>query len=152
MQLSKHRFGVRQFMNISELKKHIKNLFLLLKPYLLPPHHRKVTNKLLFLAGTLLVDDYLLGGVLRWLLASLIQNYFPNVDQISTGSEGGKWGVVIIISVLIFSAVIHLIDTKQGPSLNSQETGRQKRDKKLYEQLNQTGFTGDSLVPILRRE
>lgn len=79
-----------------------------------PSHHRKITRTVVAVGATLLVDGYLLDGLLQWLVRFAVAQFagMPTPEWTDVSGDAARWpGVVVIGLGLFFSISVLLIET-----------------------------------------
>lgn len=90
-----------------------KTLDFLLKVWF-PSHHRKITRTVVAVGAALLLDGYLLDGLLQWLVRFAVAQFagMPTPEWSDVSGDAARWpGVVVIGLGLLFSVVVLLIET-----------------------------------------
>lgn len=90
-----------------------KTLDFLLKVWF-PSHHRKITRTVVAVGAALLLDGYLLDGLLQWLVRFAVAEFsgMPTPEWSEVSGDAARWpGVVVIGLGLLFSVIVLLIET-----------------------------------------
>lgn len=112
-----------------------------IKPYIFPQHHRKVTTTALTIGSILIVDGYFFGGLIQWAAISFISEHIgrtpPNFQEVS--GDGKLYGTIIILSTLLYSFFIHLVDSaskwQSYYHLADNRNNRLRKDKNIFEEF-----------------
>lgn len=137
----------------------LEDLWQLLLRLLFPQHHRKVTTTVVGIGALLLLDGYLLQGLIAWLaqimLAKLTGATPPTfADASADGSVMA--GVALIGMALIYSVLVLIVETSEAKNLREDAARASaeiavaaqnvlRRDKRLYEDFLSDFRTGGAL-------
>jgi len=91
----------------------VKNIGKFLVRLLFPAHHRKVTNTVIAIGAALILDSYLLNGLIAWLVQLLVASYTNTEPPIwgEADSNAGIWGGVILIGLsLLYSFAVYAVE------------------------------------------
>lgn len=137
----------------------IADLWQLLLRLLFPHHHRKVTTTVVGIGALLLLDGYLLQGLIAWLAQIMLAKFTgATPPTFADASADGSIvaGVALIGMALIYSVLVLIIETSEARSLR-EDTARAsaevafagqnvlRRDKRLYEDFLTDFRTGGAL-------
>ncbi len=131
----------------------------LLLRLLFPQHHRKVTTTVVGIGALLLLDGYLLQGLIAWLAQIMLAKFTgATPPTFADASADGSIlaGVALIGMALIYSVLVLIIETFEARSLRDDAARKSaevaiagqnvlRRDRRLYEDFLTDFRTGGSL-------
>lgn len=143
-----------------------KNLGKFLIRILFPTHHRKVTNTIIAVGTALVVESYLLNGLIAWALQLLVAS-FTNTEPPTWGEAYGNigiWaGVTLIGMSLLYSFAIYAVELAAEKSVRadvekardaevSQLQAVLRRDFKIYQEALKELGTDTRLAHFLSQQ
>jgi hypothetical protein len=141
----------------------VKNFGKFLVRIFFPAHHRKVTNTVIAVGAALVLDSYLLNGLIAWALQLLMAS-FTNTEPPAwseTDSNLGIWAGVILIGMsLLYSFAVHAVEMTAEKSIRaeaestrsaemSQRQAVLRRDFRIYRDVLKVFGTGTRLAYFL---
>lgn len=127
----------------------VKNFGKFLVRILFPTHHRKVTNTVIAVGAALVLDSYLLDGLIAWAVQLLVAS-FTNTEPPAWGEADSNVGIcagVILIGMsLLYSFAVHAVELAAEKSVRaeaeltraaemSQKQAVLHRDFKIYHEV-----------------